>query len=91
LPITTPINVVASHLWHPLRLANRVAYALATDDGTYYSPTPPDIYDSHGAPTPLNAELARGSVVRVSVAPDGALIAVMLISPIYKNPFGGDA
>lgn len=68
-------------------MANRVCYSLVTDAGEFFAATFPDIFDSSGAPIPLTAELAAGSVVRISVSATGVMLAVQLLGPRYENPF----
>jgi hypothetical protein len=87
--VTEPTVVLASNLRHPIHVSDAVLfYHLITSSGEYAAGNPPDIYDETGAPTLLTAELSRGSIVRVSVADDGAtMTAVQLITPLYDNPF----
>jgi hypothetical protein len=86
--VTEPTVVIAANLRHPVVVSGNVNYyQLITSTGEYAAANPPDIYDKNGAPTTLSAELSRGSVVRVSVADNGMMIAVQLIDVRYANPF----
>ena len=90
MSITPPVRVIACHIRWPLKLFGHLIYRLIVeaDGGDFVSAKPPDIYDHTGAPTTLNAELAAGSVVRVSLSDDGAtMVAVQLLQPIFDNPF----
>lgn len=86
--VTEPTVVIAANLRHPVVVSGNVSYyQLITSTGEYAAAIPPDIYGKDGAPTTLSAELSRGSVVRVSVADNGMMIAVQLIDVRYANPF----
>jgi hypothetical protein len=87
MPITPPTTVVASHLRWPLRVYGRTVYRLVTDDGDFVAAKHPDIFDPTGQPTALSAELATGSIVRVSMNNAGAMTAVQLIAAKFDNPF----
>ena len=87
MPITDPARVTASHIRWPIRAFGHTVYRLITDAGDFVSARPPDIFDQTGAPTALAAELAPGSIVRVSTSDAGAMMAVLLVQPIFANPF----
>jgi hypothetical protein len=86
--VTEPTIVIAANLRHAVVVSSNISYyQLITSTGEYAAAIPPDIYDKNGVPTTLTAEPSRGSVVRVSVADDGMMIAVQLIDVRYANPF----
>jgi hypothetical protein len=88
VPVTPPIVVVACYLRYPLRVAGRVAYRLVTSNQSdFISSKLPDIFDQAGQPVALTADLAPGSVVRVETDAAGAMVAVQLLKPLYRNPF----
>jgi hypothetical protein len=87
--ITSPAVVVAAHLRHPLYLSDRRRlYELETDGGRYLAVAPPDIFDAFGRPITLAAELAAGSVVRVSLVA-GLMHAIQVVHARYADPFRG--
>jgi hypothetical protein len=88
---TSPARVVAAHLRYPLRLADgRVLYELLTEGGRFHAGSPPEFCDAHGVPINPPAELAAGSVVRVSLVA-GLLHTVQVLQARYPNPFADDA
>jgi hypothetical protein len=90
LQITSPTVVRASFILHPLRLPGGVAiFVIETDIGKFFAQQPPTVFDKHGMPVVLPAEIGIGSVLRVAVA-GGLMRAVQIVQAHLFDPFSGE-